>query len=232
MNSGETDRLWKLQTSANALILEGKRNATPLIQFFQEFIFGKDLGYEVWERVYDKLGLSAEYAEFVKDKNLGDNPILWLAPIIKGITCNKVVEAMKKLGVKFNLYANDLDKAILINDRDPNRDGSYIVGFKRNAEADEENKNLSANQLKEQNHKGITLLERLLLEFGYFLATGKHLDESNWTLCAGSRCSDGGVPHVYWDSGIREVDVSWFFPGFAVADVRSRSAVFCSIQSA
>jgi len=35
-------------------------------------------------------------------------------------------------------------------------------------EADEENKNLSANQLKEQQFQGMTLMERLLYELIYW----------------------------------------------------------------
>ena len=92
-------------------------------------------------------------------------------------------------------------------------------------EADESNKNLSANQLAKRNHKGITLLERLLLEMGYFLATGKHLDEKNVTLCTGSRDSVGGVPYVYWNSDDRKVYVRWYHPGDSDGGLRSRSAV-------
>jgi hypothetical protein len=135
------------------------------------------------------------------------------------------VEALKGRDVAFYLCDEDLNKAVTINDRDPNRDGNYVIGFARTVEADEENKNLSANQLKEQNHKGITLLERLLLGLGYFLATGQHLDVKNITLCAGSRSSDGHVPYVGWDSSDRRVFVTWFYPDDHSVYLRSRSAV-------
>lgn len=225
MNSGEAERLWKLQTSANALVLEDKRDPGTLLEFLQKFVFGSDLSGEVWAKVYEYLGMSAEYADFAKSNPVLDNPSLWTVPVLKGVTRNKVVVALRKLGVNMYLYAEDLDTEIPINDRDPSRDGSYAVSFRKNVEADEEFKNLSANDLKNRDHKGITLLERLLLELGYFLATGKHLDEKNWTLCTGSRNRDGNVPSVNWDPGYRGVDVDWYSPDRFSGSLRSRSVV-------
>lgn len=177
-----------------------------------------------WQKVYQTLGMLDEYENFTKTRSAEEDPNLWEMPVVKGITCNKVVAAMRKLDVKFYLYADNLDKAVTKNDRDPSN-GSYIIGFRRMIEADEENKNLSANELTKRNHKGITLLERLLLELGYFLATGKHLDESNVTLCTGSRYSDDYVPRVSWHSDYRTVYVGWYDPDGSDGLLRSRSAV-------
>ncbi len=79
--------------------------------------------------------------------------------------------------------------------------------FKKVVEADEELKNLSADDLKEKGIEGITLRERLLLELQYVAETGKHLDLTNWTLCSGSRYSDGVVPDVSWGGG--KLNVNW-----------------------
>ncbi|MEK7664568.1 MAG: hypothetical protein AAB361_00325 [Patescibacteria group bacterium] len=177
-----------------------------------------------WPAVYQKLGMEAEYQEFVKTTNWS-NPSLWIVPAINGATCNKVVAAMKNDGVKF--WPNkDLDASLSRNDRDPNKDGSYVVGFRRTIEADEENKNLSADILAEHNHKGITLLERLLLGAGYFWTTGQHLDVKNITLSTGSRDLVGSVPSVcFFFSVYGEVFVSWYGPGIRHDSLRSRSAV-------
>jgi hypothetical protein len=177
-----------------------------------------------WAKVYDILGMSVEYVEFAKS-GIQDNPNLWVVPVVKGITCNKVVEALRKAGSKVYTYVEDLDKNVTVNDRDPNRDGSYTIGLAKNVEADEINKDKSANMLAEANHKGITLLERLLLELAYFLATGKHLDVKNITICSGSRDSGGYVPGVDWSSGHRGVHVSWYDPDNRSGSLRSRSAV-------
>ena len=178
-----------------------------------------------WVKVYEPLGMSAEQAEFAKMQSVSDDKSVWTIPVIKGVSSNKVVAALRKLGVDVYLYAEDLDKEVQTNDRDPPSNGSYAVSFCRTVEADEELKNLSANDLAKQNHKGITLLERLLLELGYFLATGQHLDVVNWTLCTGSHSQDGGVPRVYWSSGDRGVHVDWCDPGSHGGCLRSRSVV-------
>lgn len=240
MSSGNVfERLFKLWASVCKMVLDGKRAAEEVCRVLQAIVDGKTLVEEkpaIGEtlalppinpvKMYETLGMSAEYAEFIKTNPIPENPNLWTLPVLQGLTCNKLVAAMKTLGAQFYLYADDLDKAVPTNDRDPNRDGSYIVSFARNFEADEENKNQSANSLAKAGHKGITLLERLLLGLGYFLATGKHLDESNWALCSGSRYGVGSVPHVYWDSDDRKVFVSWDFPGDRDSYLRSRSVRF------
>lgn len=176
-------------------------------------------------KVYTALGMEAGYAAFATTHQVAENPALWTIPVIKGATCNKVVAALRQLGTAVHTYARDSDNAVPVNDRDPNRDGSYVVSFRRNVEADEDNHSKSANVLAEAGHKGITFLERLLLELGYFLATGKHLDEENWTLCAGSRYSGGDVPRVNGSPGYHGVCVDWYSPGGARDGLRSRSAV-------
>lgn len=176
-----------------------------------------------WTETYKALGLEAEYAD-AKLLLPPQSPDIWWVPMVQGVTSNKIVAGHKKLGVKFYLYADDLDAAVPTHDRDPNR-GSYVVGFRRTVEADEENKNLSANQLKKQNHKGITLPERLLLGVGFYVATSQHLDVENITLCAGSRSQAGGVPFVDCSPGHRSVYVSRYFPFYSCAYLRSRSAV-------
>lgn len=143
---------------------------------------------------------------------------------MKGVTPNKVVKVLRDVDFRVWLYTDDLDKAVPTNDRDP-KNGSYSTSFKKNIEADPENANQSADDRKAANAKDITLLERLLLELGYFLATGQHLDIQNTTLCAGSRDSDGGVPGVLWGADSRRVCVGWFPAGYRFPRLRSRVAV-------
>lgn len=97
----------------------------------------------------------------------------------------------------------------------------YTITFKPNIEADEENKNKSANDLKDV--KTITLEERLILELQYFKATGKHLDIINWTLCAGSRGTDGHVPSASWND--YQFQVGYYRPDYSDGSIRARSAV-------
>ncbi len=226
-NDNVFERLWKLGASANKLVLDGKREPQALVDILQEFVFGKKLPDINWKRTYEVLGMSTEAVETFNAMKV--NPSLWSVPVVKGVTCNMMVdtlrEAVRRDGMKVYTYVDDLEKGVPTNDRDPNRDGSYIVNFRRTVEADEENANKSANMLKAENHKGITLLERLLLGLGYFLTTGQHLDVKNSTLCTGSRNSNGRVPRVGFSAGGGKVYVYCYDPGHTYSGLRSRSVV-------
>lgn len=151
----------------------------------------------------------------------------WVVPVPKGITCNLAVAALRKAGVKVSTYQNDLNKVVTVHNPDSGKKG-YTVTIKANPEADQENAGKSANVLKMEGHKGMTLPARLLLELPYFKSTGKHLDNETWTLCAGSRRSDGYVPRVRWCSDYRKVCVYWRRADHSDDGLRSRSVVSVS----
>lgn len=168
-----------------------------------------------WTKVYEKLGIKPDFP-------FGEaEPGHWDVYVARGVTLNSVVKVLRDLGVEVWLYY-DLDKEVRKNDRDPAK-GSYKVTFRQNIEADADFANKSANDLAKMDVQGTTLLERLLLELAYFIATGKHLDVENVTLCAGSRYSDGDVPGVLWDLDGREVCVDWFDPDDRRGYLRARA---------
>lgn len=140
--------------------------------------------------------------------------------IPQGFTYADIVKVLKK---KFKVwfYTENLDKAIKDDVR--TSDKSYATRLRERIEADEEMKNLSANQIKEKGINAITLMERLVLELKYWDETGEHLDILNVTLCAGSRRSDGYVPFVRWNDD--ELFVSWCDPDYPGDDLRLREAV-------
>lgn len=176
------------------------------------------------EKSYGLMDLAKEYAEFASKFGVKEVPGQWVLPMIKGTTCKKVIKALKEAGSGFvGSYYNDLDSDTVHNDRDPNRDGSYLISVCATIEADEEHKNKSADTLAKEGHHGMTCLERLFLELVYFLMTGKHLDIKNITLCAGSRIRLGSVPDVSWSPGNRGVCVDFCNSGDANDIFRSRS---------
>jgi hypothetical protein len=65
--------------------------------------------------------------------------------------------------------------------------------FKENSKPDIETLGKSAKEADPNMH-GITLRERIIMEIQYFKETENHLDIKNWTICSGSRDSDGFVP--------------------------------------
>ncbi|MEK7061632.1 MAG: hypothetical protein AAB957_00005 [Patescibacteria group bacterium] len=174
-----------------------------------------------WRKVYKALGMITEYDSEIASLAISEQEGLWTIPVLKGVTCNKVVASIKESGG--SIHSNY--DVVLFNDRSPNNDGSYSVCFKQNIEADEENKNLSADSLRNKEVKGITLLERLLLGFGYLLATGSNLDKEGFTRCAGSRDSNDNVPIMYCD-----YDNSVYVTSFCSDggdNMRTRSVVSC-----
>lgn len=143
--------------------------------------------------------------------------------VVPGLTLNQVYNVCAE-NFSCRHYVDDLDKAITLNDRNPGKD-SYAVWFRDRKEADEELKDLSADQLAEKKIPGITLLERLLYELKYWDETDEHLDISNWTLCTGSRDVDGHIPSVNWSSD--ELEMDWSYSSYLDDSLRSRAAVPC-----
>ena len=224
------------------IVIEGSITAAQMKEFWRQVsestitgpAFQKFLEHEYfwngafpnlnWRKTYHSLGLDQQYAGFLASNPLPFVDGYWNIPALKGVTCNKVVETFRELGVNVQTCCGDLDANTPVNDRDPDN-GSYWISCKATVEADEELKNLSANDLKEQAVSGITLPERLLLELAYFVTTGAHLDVENWTLCSGSRYLDGDVPRMCWGSDAREFRVDWFYPGYGYDGLRARAAV-------
>ena len=182
--------------------------------------FGLDNVVIDWKKVYETLGMKVDLNN--EDAN---DPNYWIVPVFKGVIPNKVVQVLRDLDVNVHLYIDDLDRCVLTNDRDPAKNGSYWVKFLKTVEADPELKDKSANTLAEEKIKGITLLERLLLELGYFLATGNHLDIENVTLCSGSRRSNGRVPGMGWRIGGRRVCIFWYCPSLSYPYLRARAVI-------
>ena len=161
-----------------------------------------------WESVYGKLFGLQQKPDFSgmripeKPENVGPVRLIVVAREILEWTgkhhgpLQAVQETLKEHFVCWQ-YANNLDEAISVNDRDPRND-SYAIWVKDVREADEEYANKSGDDLKGEGHVGITILERQLLEADYFFEKGEHLDQQNVTLCSGSRSRAGGVPSADW----------------------------------
>ena len=126
----------------------------------------------------------------------------WVVRVPKGFNANKAYALCKK---EFDCWSWYDDFDGIVEERVATK--AYTVEFEPTIEAAEELKNLNANDIKEKYLQTITLTERLLLELQYFKTTGKHLDNYNLTLCAGSRYSDGLVPTCSWLPDDREFSV-------------------------
>lgn len=85
--------------------------------------------------------------------------------------------------------------------------------FRNTQEPDKEKLGKPVRGVDGDGAKGITLRERLLMGFGYWKRTGKHLDIKGPTLCCGSLGRDGSLPVVHWSSAHEQMDIYWFGVG-------------------
>ena len=168
-----------------------------------------------WEQFYQEVfGKKVDFSELeLPGEAEGFN---WLIIMMEGLTPNKLFAKCQERFASWR-YTDDLDAIKSVRTADK----TYSVWVRDRIEADEENKNKSANDCEKEGIKAITLEERLLLELFYHWRTGKHLDINNVTLCSGSRDPDGDVPRVYFNG--RKVSVHYYGPGDE--DLRARSAV-------
>ncbi len=204
-------------------------NKRDLEESIRKILLSKSENTEIaeinWRIIYELLGMQKEYELAITSLKIVKSVTMWTIPVVRGLTCKRVITCLKKLGVNIKKYINNPDNDVSKNDRDPDKDGSYAISFKRSVEADEENRNLSTEDLKKKGNKGITLLERLLLELGYFVSTGQHLDVETVTLCAGSLHRNGDTPRVCYRSDSLKIYVCWCGSRDQCDHLRPRSSV-------
>jgi hypothetical protein len=175
---------------------------------------------EEWRMLYREL-LDIELGEVVVPaRRPGFDRLIVVA---KGVKMQQVYDACANLFKCWKYTDKDLDEVITVNDRTNQQ--SYAIWIRNEVEADKQFKNKSANDLKAVNHIGMTVLERILFELKYFKETGKHLDIDSWTLCSGSRYSDGHVPNVNWSSYDSKMNVDYDGPDLRDDGLRSREVV-------
>ncbi|MDD5749449.1 MAG: hypothetical protein PHO91_01520 [Patescibacteria group bacterium] len=174
-----------------------------------------------WQEFYRKyFRISVDFSDVSIPADPGGFDRVIFIP--KGLKLNDVLRAIRKQFPAWS-YEEDLDKDVIENIRKSDR--NYAILIRERVEADEELKNISANQLKQQGVNAITLLERLVLELKYWSETGQHLDVSNITLCAGSRSRFGSVPNVDWSADCGKLHIYWFSTGRANGRLRARQSV-------
>jgi hypothetical protein len=201
-----------------------KRNITKKVK---EFFLANDVNNHSeliveWQALYKKLfGKEYDLSNVIVPERPSEGR--WRLLIIADLTLEQLYAKCKERFKCWRWMNDDLDKKVTWNERDA-KNGAYAIWVKDEVEADEELKNLSANNIKAKSIITETLAERLIYELKFFDETGSHLDINSWTLCTGSRYDDGNVPYVFWNSG-DELCVDWCYPDDARGVLRSRQVV-------
>ena len=228
-------RLLDLTTGVLELARDGNRDAESVCEVLQiikddplftsRFFADVSSQLQDWQSFYKKFfGLDTDFSGIrIPERKPGFDRLLVPA---QGLTPNVAVSAYRKLGIKVWLYTENLDSALDWSKEERNaKNGSYAIWVKDRQEADEELKNLSANQIKEGGLTTETLTERLIHGLVYHSETNHHLDEANVTLCSGSRDQGSDVPSVCWSGYDGEVCVHWDDPDDSADGLRSRQVV-------
>lgn len=247
-NGNAFDRFSKLVFKIGMMVVDGKRKAEEVADWLQVVIEREDFltllasprpaqsvppsttkvtdPFAVsnwradWQKFYRKVfGLRVDFSQVV----IKDDPggFGWALFVPKGLTLNQAWAKCRERFPSSSDYGDDHDSAVPTNERTAVE--SYGRRFRSRVEADEENKNFSANKLAECGGENVTLMERFLMELWYHWKTGKHLDIQYITLCAGSRDHFGFVPRAGWHFGKFQV---WYYsPNDYYVFLRTRSAV-------
>lgn len=171
-----------------------------------------------WQEFYRDVfgGMDVDFSDLqIPEKQEGFDRLIVMA---QGISAKQAYDKCKKL-----FPCRKWDEALEVESDRKATEGAYAIWVRGRVEADEELKNLSANDLEKRAIPGITLEERLIFELKWFKETEKHLDVESWTLCAGSRCPGGDVPGVSW--GGDELFVFRCLPSGASSRLRPRQVV-------
>jgi len=202
----------------------GVITAEELAMFLKRGNLSKELNISIllsdWQNFYnDVFGIETDFSNLqIPEKQLGFDRLIIVA---KGMTPQKLYDKCKELFSCWKWTDKNLDE--IVESERTAENNHYVIWVRNRIEADEELKNLSANDLKKKKIPSITLEERLIYELKYFKETKSHLDIENVTLCAGSRYSDGSVPYVFWYDG--KLKVRWHRPGNRHNHLRSRRVV-------
>ena len=179
-----------------------------------------ELTFDHWLDAYSSLGMQRQYLKNLSRETFREHTCLdhWLVPMFPGLSCEAVLQGFRDHGADTSSFRDNLDLELADNavegfkgnDRDPNRDGCYLIEVSRGIEGEPETVNQSPKQTWEQGHQGITLLEGLFLKYVFWLATGHWLVTKLFLICSGSRFRGGGIPVLRWLAGDRGLYVSGF----------------------
>ena len=171
-----------------------------------------------WQDFYARvLGMEVDFSEVqIPEHVSGFDRILVVA---HGLLISKALDARK---FPHWCYWDDPDSAITVNERSSANGPQYAIRVRDRVEADEELKDLSAEQIAERGIKTETATERVIHEFKYHDETEEHLDRECVTLCAGSRAPIGLVPRAYWDG---RFSLRYCRPRSAAPVLRARQVV-------
>ncbi len=173
-----------------------------------------------WVEAYAKVGIAVDPSTVVIPSHKAGFDRLIVVP--QGMTAQPAFELCGQVMPTWK-YDEDvsLDELDTASPRTATN-GAYAVWCRDTVEADANYKNKSYDKLISKGMNFLTLTERLLFSWKYFLETRKQLDVHSITLTSSLR-SRGGVFHVRY--GVGGLEVHYSHRDFDGVNLRAREAV-------
>jgi len=178
------------------------------------FLYSNQYKIIEWKRVYQKIGIQADFSGLkIPPKRDGFDRLIIVSKGTTPVQISNVCLEVFPINEWIDLRENDRDIKSLKEDRNA-KEKAYAVWVKDEVNVGEEFKNLSTQEIWDKKLSGITLTERLLFEFKYYLEEKEHLDVmgSSMTLCTGAYLpdslgfyfgtKDNKIPIVSWSGGL------------------------------
>lgn len=179
---GQGESLLNMCGSDRDSILQGEKKLSDVISTNLLLQMVEQLRF--YQEVFD---LSVEIEDIIiPEQGDGYN---WILLVPKGITHDIV---WKKCKTMFKTELRDLDENNMdeeltyYNQRDPNRDGTYLIRLRDGVEPERDLWHYMTWKINEEKIPVVTFLEGLLLHLWYHWKSGEHLDTKNWTFCSGT----------------------------------------------
>ena len=218
------NKLWELETRWRKKILDPRDTLRGLQVLIEDRLSLREadlLSLADWQSFYHSVGIGCDLSDVVIPKNPGgfDRVII----VAKGITPQSAFNLCVKNFPCWKNMDEDLDGRV-VSDRSSEK-GHYAIRVRDNIESDEEYKRCSRNIMEKRGVKGITLVEREILELKFFKETNRHLDMKSSTLCTGCGYSyfDGNIPIAGWKNN--EFGIDYVSRDYMLNDLRARQVI-------
>lgn len=183
-----------------------------------------------WRATYKELGgTDQQYDEAIADLDTSEKAGSWAVLVlnlvrkegdkeVRLVTPNRVRDVLNRIGAEANPpftavswysdmdveFADDPANNIKRNDRNPYRDGSYVIDVEAALEPPADACK-SANWRKDRGLVDTTHLEDWLLELAVYTTVKKHINTKRWGKSGASRGSHGSVPCLRFHADRRKV---------------------------
>lgn len=200
--------------------------------------FGTDKIQIDWREVYRLVGIETwRFESYLPGPSSDD---VWEVVVLPGVSMANLVSAINMTGASLkqeydyesNHYADS--RGGQKHDRDPYFDGAYRISFARSLSSELDLSKVSSSEFYAEKRQGITIYEKLLLELGVILATGRVMEKETICICTGSDhgnnnnlyigCCTSEIPSFNMKYGVSFLGRAWN-AGYGPQNIRTHMVI-------